>query len=504
MINRHLRNPHNRREMSGADGKGSAGESGCGAEITLYVRFAGETILEAVFTASGSSAIIAAGSVLTEMLEGTHWKLSAAIPASAIHVSLAGKGVSEDSRQRSASRGSAGSPLQPGSLAQACEFAIEALHGALTDALRRGTFPRAEAVEHDSVIVAMSGGVDSSTACLLEQEEGKQVTGVTMRLWDSEENAQNSCCSPQSIRDARQVSHGLGIPHLTVDYRDAFRKKVVADFVAEYLAGRTPNPCTVCNGGFRFPALVELAQRLGAVRVATGHYVRVVEREGRSFLARGLDEAKDQSYMLWGIASELLTWLEFPLGDMEKHETRKLARLAGLSVCDRADSQDVCFISGDDYRRFITGCVTEAGGSLPGKGEIVDMDGRRLGSHAGYLNYTVGQRRGLGISSPEPLYVVRTDPAANTVVVGAREDLAVNSLILEGVNAFLPMEDLEAERSLMAQVRYNSTAIRCRVQRVGDGSGLRVDLAEPAYGVAAGQSAVLYMDDLVAAGGKIV
>ncbi len=534
-FNKHFRNPHNRRELPGAAGSGRAGEADCGAEVTIHLRFDGALISEASFLASGSSAIIAAASLLTQRLEGLDWKQAAAIPAGAIYISLAEGGGDESDMQRLTDTVPVKTAVEPGSLGQACEFAVEALHRAFEDTLRRGTFPAADTVDPETAIVAMSGGVDSSTACLLEQRAGRQVIGVTMRLWDegqasreviSGNNAEDgetdpgsgsddgvSCCSPESIRDARQVCHGLGLPHLTVDYTRAFEQQVVADFIMEYLAGRTPNPCTICNGAIRFPALVELAELLGAGMVATGHYVRIVEREGRTLLARGRDAGKDQSYMLWGIGPSLLPWLDFPLGEIEKVHTREIANQAGLRVYNRVDSQDVCFIPGDDYRRFIIERAGHVGGTVPGEGEIVTTGGRIVGYHCGYLNFTVGQRRGLGISSREPLYVVSTDPGSNTVVVGTRDELAVSSLTLEGINAFLPLREIEGERSLMVQVRYNSPAVPCRLYResagasaAGDESGAgscRIELEKPVYGVAPGQSAVLYIDDAVAAGGRI-
>lgn len=511
-IHRHFQNPYNRRELSGAAGTGRAGMRECGAEISIYIDFQGEEISEASFEASGSRAIIAAGSVFVRRLEGLDWRKAAAIPPDAIYMSLVENGKDNTERVLLSAPAACDDSNATGSLAQACRFAIEALHRAFEDSLERGNFPEAASTEENSVLVAMSGGVDSSTACLLEHQSGKGVIGVTMRLL-REEGGASSCCSSESIDQARQVCHSLGIPHLTVDYTRSFHRLVVENFINEYLEGRTPNPCTTCNGSFRFPALVDLASRLGAGSVATGHYARITETDGDWWLARGKDSGKDQSYMLWGIDRPLLPRLEFPLGNFEKRETRRLARNAGLSVHNRVDSQDVCFIRGDDYRGFIAERASRTGSAPPGEGEIVDTSGNKVGYHRGYLNFTVGQRRGLGISSSEPLYVVRTDPAANVVVVGTREELAVNSLALERIKAFLPRKRLEEVGGLRVQIRYNSPAIDCRLVSHGSGgveAGARsgtgawwLELARPAYGVAAGQSGVIYIDDLLVAGGII-
>lgn len=512
-INRHFYESHNRRELNGAAGCGRAGAAGCGAKIDVFLRFEAGVISEASFTASGSCAIIAVGSVLAGRLEGLHWKEAAAMPAAALHAALDDEGGGAADRELQSIRDAATGYGTPGSLKQASLFAIEALHGALEDALLRGNFPVAAAADCDTVLVAMSGGVDSATACLLERWAGRDVIGVTMRLLDSDDGADSplSCCSSESILEARKVCHSLGIPHLTVDYSGQFREQVIADFVAEYLAGRTPNPCTICNGAFRFPALVKLARSIGAGLVATGHYAKIEEIQGSRLLKRGRDPGKDQSYMLWGIPQDLLGNLEFPLGDYKKQETREIARRAGLGVHDRVDSQDVCFIPDDDYRNFVVEFASKTGDATLGEGEIVDTEGNVIGYHRGYLNFTVGQRRGLGISSPEPLYVVRTDPGANVVVVGPRERLAVSRISLVDINAFLPLEDLADSDPLMIQVRYNSPPIPCSLAgycstgsaETEDRASWEVELDRPAYGIAPGQSGVIYKGDTVVAGGVI-
>lgn len=477
-------------EQSGFDGFGSAGEEACGARISVALRFYGELIAGCQVRAEGASTAIAAADELEAMLDGASWRKAAAIGID----SLAGA-----ARQRSGKGGRRQCPPR-----QAALFAVDALHGAFEDALRRGTFPPASGVRDDAVIVAMSGGVDSSTACLLEQRSGMQVTGVTMRLWSDpacEENV-TSCCSPAAVADARAVCHELGIPHLTVDCVDVFEKGVVEYFVGEYLRGRTPNPCTWCNGRFRFPFLAKLARFLGAGGVVTGHYARIVTPEATAgetrLLARGFDAGKDQSYMLWGIPRELLSRIEFPLGEMTKDETRAIAAAAGLAVHERPESQEVCFIPDDDYRRFLRTRLSE----LPSGGDIVDTSGRVLGRHDSIIDYTVGQRRGMGVSAAEPLYVVRLETGTNTVVAGRRAELAVTDLTVGEINRFVPRA---AIGDCQVQVRYNAAPVPASVSWNGDGAQeqARIRMKRAVEGVAPGQSAVMYRDDVVLAGGVI-
>ncbi|MFA6002001.1 MAG: tRNA 2-thiouridine(34) synthase MnmA [Thermoleophilia bacterium] len=494
----HFYNPRNMSDMADADGIGSAGDKGCGARITIFLRFSDDRLSACSYQASGSSAIIAAGSLLSVMITEMSWNNAAAIAPALLEKSL--------SHQAGDIRSSTEhieimSEYETGRLAQAADFAIEALHAALEDSIKRGNFPIAPTMDEDHVLVAMSGGVDSSVACLLEKKAGRRVTGVTMRLWTDpecepdEEGA--TCCSPRAIRDARAVCHDLGLAHLTVDYADTFESEIVDYFTGEYIAGRTPNPCTRCNGVFRFPALVALADRIGAARVATGHYALIVVEEGRRLLARGQDSGKDQSYMLWGISPGLLERLEFPLGHTEKVETRKIARDAGFIAHARPESQEVCFIPDDDYRRFLRTRLHE----MPGEGDIVAIDGSKLGTHDGYINFTIGQRRGLGVSSAEPLYVLSTSPEDNLVTVGTRKELTVNRLMLKDMNCFISPEHLANEK-LLVQARYNSTPVTARIVQVNQDEW-KIELDDPLYGVAPGQSAVIYLGEAVGAGGII-
>jgi tRNA-specific 2-thiouridylase len=334
----------------------------------------------------------------------------------------------------------------------------------------------------------MSGGVDSAVALL---RGGAQAVGVTLRLWldPAGPDSERACCSPSSVIAARELCHSLGRPHVTLDLRDEFRRAVVAPFVRGYARGETPNPCIRCNGGFRFAELLAFAERIGASRLATGHYARIVERDGRLLLARAADETKDQSYMLAELDPRHLGRIVFPLGGQTKTETRAEAAAAGLAVARRADSQEACFLAGDDYRAFLGrhGLAAEPG-------PIVAEDGTRLGAHDGFWRFTPGQRRGLGVSAAEPLYALDTDARTNTVVVGPRASLARTTVTAYG-RLYAPADRVEAK------LRYRSPAVPARVEEA-DG-GFRLRLEQPAYGVARGQAAVLYDGDAVVGSGLV-
>jgi tRNA-specific 2-thiouridylase len=338
------------------------------------------------------------------------------------------------------------------------------------------------------VAVAMSGGVDSAVALL---RAAPNAVGVTLRLWQDPNapHAERACCSPAAVAAARSTCHELGLPHVTLDLREEFVGAVVDPFVAGYEAGETPNPCVRCNGAFRFDALVAFAERAGAERLWTGHYARIVEREGRLLVARGVDPSKDQSYMLATVDPALLDRVRFPLGEQTKAETRAEAARAGLAVAARGESQEACFLGGDDYRAFL-----ERRGLPALDGEIVDGDGVVVGRHDGYWRFTAGQRRGLGVASERPLYVLRTDRAANRVVVGAREAAEVRSVDVHG-RLYVPVARCEAK------LRYRSASVPASV--IAANGGFRLELDEPSYAVAAGQAAVVYADDAVVGAGII-
>jgi tRNA-specific 2-thiouridylase len=360
-------------------------------------------------------------------------------------------------------------------------LAVDALANALGPVFRSEPSP-------GRVAVAMSGGVDSAVALLRSLPNA---VGVTMRLWLDPDgpDSERACCSPQSVIAARETCHRLGVPHVTLDLREEFRRAVVTPFVRGYARGETPNPCTRCNGGFRFAELLAFAQRAGAERLATGHYARVLPHRGVPLLARGMDERKDQSYMLAALDPRHLARVSFPLGEQDKDATRAEAERAGLAVARRPDSQEACFLAGDDYRAFLA-----RHGLEPHEGQIVDESGGELGRHEGFWRFTPGQRRGLGLASPEPLYVLGSRPSTNTVVVGSRESLARTRVEARG-RLYADVERAEAK------LRYRSPAVAANVTPTA--RGFRLELDEPAYGVAPGQTAVLYDGDAVVGCGTV-
>ena len=356
---------------------------------------------------------------------------------------------------------------------------------ALANALAH-VFTAAPAPER--IAVAMSGGVDSAVALL---RAGPRAIGVTLRLWldPAGPDSERACCSPEAVIAARETCHALGLPHVTLDLRDEFRRTVVDPFVASYARGETPNPCGRCNGSFRFAELLAFCERAGAPKLWTGHYARIVERDGRRLLARAADPAKDQSYMLATLDPAVLERIEFPLGETSKPEVRAEAAGAGLAVAERRESQEACFLAGDDYRAFL-----ERRGLEPADGPIVDEDGAELGRHDGVWRYTPGQRRGIGLAAAEPLYALSTDAATNTLVVGPRGSLTCTSVEVAGT-LHATVERVEAK------LRYRSAALPAAVR--AHAGGFRLELDEPAYGVAPGQIAALYDGDAVVGSGVV-
>jgi tRNA-specific 2-thiouridylase len=338
------------------------------------------------------------------------------------------------------------------------------------------------------VAVAMSGGVDSAVTLLRALPDA---VGVTLRLWLDPRgpSAERACCSPAAVIQAREACHGLGVPHVTLDLRERFRGAVVRPFVDGYAAGETPNPCMRCNGSFRFDELVAFASRVGAGALWTGHYARTTTRGGRRLVSRALDRGKDQTYMLGTVDPALLDRVAFPLGAQTKEETRAEARRAGLAAAKRAESQEACFLAGGDYREFL-----QREGVPRRPGPIESEDGTLLGAHAGLFAYTPGQRRGLGLASAEPLYVVRTDPRRNVVVVGPRSSLHRTRVAVEGR---LYVDALRVE----AKLRYRSAPVAATVEPTAAGFDLLLD--HPVEAAAPGQFAVLYDDDAVVGAGVI-
>lgn len=344
------------------------------------------------------------------------------------------------------------------------------------------------------VAVAMSGGVDSAVAALLLKESGYETIGVTMCLGVTPAaGGRAKCCGAREIEDAASVCRALGIRHYVVDFATDLEEKVIAPFVAEYLRGRTPNPCVQCNRWLKFGSLLGKAQAWGFDGLATGHYAAIVAGDGGYFLKTPKDRRKDQTYFLHAIPREMLAKVLFPLAGYTKDEVRGIARRAGLPVFDKQESQDICFMPAEGHGAFLR---SRGAGIEPG--EIVNLEGQPLGRHGGIACYTIGQRGGLRLSSPEPLYVVAIDAPRNRLVVGRKTDLRAEGLVAAGVNRLVDALPAEA----MAKIRYAHRAARCRISEEGDGR-VTLRFAEPQEAIAPGQSVVLYDKETVLGGGTI-
>jgi tRNA-specific 2-thiouridylase len=462
----HLEYPRGRGCAPPGAYSGTAGGAACGDLVRIDLALDGDRVAGAGFEASGCGAAIAAGSAVVELLDGASVLDAARIGAGEVAAELGG--------------------LSPGKL-HAAELAADALHVALGAAVAKAG---AAALAPARTPVAMSGGVDSAVAALLVARDGRAAVAVTLELWRDEANdAEASCCSAHAVRLARSVAHRMGMPHFTLDLRAAFAAGVVTPFLEDHAAGLTPNPCVRCNGNVRLDAMLDFADRLGAADLATGHYARVTSD---GLLRTAVDPAKDQSYMLAALSTASLARMRFPLGGLRKPEVRDLARAAGLPVADRRESQDLCFLAGTGKSAFLA----RHGGVRERPGAIVDRSGATVGRHRGQHLFTVGQRKGLGVASTEPLFVLAKDRAANTVTVGTRAELATTEVAVRDAVLHRPVDAVDR-----VKLRYRSRPLDCRVE-ARDG-GLALHLAEPVDGAAPGQVACLMHGDVVVGHGVI-
>jgi len=362
-------------------------------------------------------------------------------------------------------------------------------------------------------VVAMSGGVDSSTVAALLHQRGESVVGLTMQLWDQRRlpglrpigAPRQRCCSLEDAHDARRVAQHLGIPHYVVNYQERFEQTVVKPFVASYLAGETPVPCAQCNNHVKFDPLITTARQIGAERIATGHYARLHRdaQTGRMILRRAADESKDQSYFLFGLTQEQMSRTVFPLGELGKQRVRELAREAALPVAEKPDSQEICFVSAGHYVQFIESYLAERGESMPDDhGEVVTTSGEVIGRHQGLHRFTVGQRKGLGFAAGRPMYVVALDPATKRVVVGEDAELRRATCDVRDVNWVSIAEPSQPLRGAV-KVRHRHEPALATIEAL-DASTARVRFDEPQRAVTPGQAAVFYDGDVVLGGGTIV
>ena len=365
-----------------------------------------------------------------------------------------------------------------------------------------------------TIAVAMSGGVDSSTVAAMLCQQGYHVVGLTLQLWNQRrlagregmpESVQGRCCSIDDVYDARHVAETLGIPYYVVNQEERFERDVVRPFVAEYLSGRTPIPCSLCNNHLKFDQLLITARQIGAELLATGHYARneFDQLSGRWLLKRPADRSKDQTYFLFGLTQEQLSRTLFPLGDMNKPDVRETAKRAGLRLFEKPDSQEICFIPGGDYKQFLDAYLDEQGDELPNTaGELVTTTGEVVGTHTGVHNFTVGQRKGLGVATGSPLYVLEIRGDQRQVVVGSDEELFSRTLRANRLN-WIAIDDLREPMKVQAKIRHRHQPADAFIEKVGDDEVLAT-FDEPQRAITPGQAVVFYDQDVLVGGGWIM
>ncbi|MEI7559374.1 MAG: tRNA 2-thiouridine(34) synthase MnmA [Actinomycetes bacterium] len=467
----HLTSPAGSGLLDDSEHRGSAGGAACGDLIDFRVELTGSRVT-AGFAADGCGALTASGSAVVSLVDGKDLLEAALVSTEDVSRELGGLSAAK---------------------LHAAELATDAFHRALGSAAREVNLPEVKGRR----LVAMSGGVDSAVAAVLNQGAGPVVAdaplvlGVTLELWrDTQTDAAASCCSHVAVRRAREMAHSRGIPHLTLDLREEFREGVVDPWLAGYKEGRTPNPCVQCNGRVRIEPMVDLAMSLGAEKLVTGHYARLVMEpghEGKPLLREGSDPNKEQAYALARVPAAVLSRMEFPLGEMTKPAVRKLAGDAGLPVADQPDSQDLCFLAGVGREAFLK----RHGGLDDVEGPILDEEGQRVGTHRGIHHHTVGQRRGLGIGGGQPLYVLRTDRETNTVTVASKDRIASVEVLLEDIDL-----RRDSSRVTSARLRHHATAVPAKVELSENGYGV-LTFTSPVETVAPGQVACLLDGDLI-------
>jgi tRNA-specific 2-thiouridylase len=453
---------------------GAAGGAACGDLSRLSLVIGGGAVERVTFEAEGCGATRAATAAVAEMVDGEPVLEAARIGIDEVDEAIGG--------------------LTPAKR-HAAQLASDALHRALAKVASS-----AEQLAEPSgkrVLVAMSGGVDSAVAALLEREQGAEVVGVTLKLWaDPKTDGAKACCSPEAVLGARSLALSLGIPHLTLDLEEQFRRRVVAEFISGYAAGTTPNPCIACNGEVRIAAMVDLATRVGATHLITGHYARIVEDESGPLLAAASDENKDQSYMLAALPPGILERVRFPLTELTKPEVREIAARHNLAVARKPESQDLCFLSGQGKGDFLR----HHGGLREREGDLLDRSGKAIGRHRGHHNFTVGQRRGIGGGAKEALYVLSTDAVANTVTVGPRRDLMARTVQLHNAVLHRAGGSVDAVR-----LRYRSQPVPAAVSAMDSGAHAKLEIAlgEDFAGASPGQTAVLLAGEAIVGHGTI-